>query len=579
MLWLVRLTTACSDTNLWNAAQAMAAYAGRLELTFRQCFIPAIRDRTLELRHQPGDSRAGPGRGAGGAVGDGGRQRIRDILLDNGHRRETVELDGAPGVSGMTSEPRPPAAGPARGWFRRRNFRPLFLCKRMVMLRILTVAMVASVMLGTAVRDTRTIRARPRPPTAPSRAPMGRSRVPTDRNRVPAAPSRALTDRNRVPAAPSRALTDRNRVPAVRSRAPTDRNQFRRHATEHRRVRDRIPGAHSRALTDRGAEFRRHTTKLRRLAARFRRRPTCSDASQQSSGGAQQSADGSQQSSGTSQGSSDGTQTSSDGSQTGTGGDPAAALPGGDAVDRAAPLRSLGTACSREVRLDAPVNQRNCWVQGMIDGQVIRGDLLAERVTYVQAQCVSRWTRGAASARTSARALPWSARAEQNSPGGSDPWSGNAVGTGDPNLNTQGWTRVHAYPGRARHGNWSNDGTDPNPRAMAAGVMAGGGNGGSGYGGSATGAPAAASHPADRKANRIGPRSGAPATAHSSKPATSPKGKPGNRGRARPKGKGSGGAGAGAGAGARGWSWPTLVARWSGLAGRSAGGGGGSTQQ
>ena len=42
----------------------------------------------------------------------------------------------------------------------------------------------------------------------------------------------------------------------------------------------------------------------------------------------------------------------------------------------------------REVVPTVPVNQRNCWVQGLISGQTINGDLLTERVSLTQAQCV-----------------------------------------------------------------------------------------------------------------------------------------------------------------------------------------------
>jgi len=93
----------------------------------------------------------------------------------------------------------------------------------------------------------------------------------------------------------------------------------------------------------------------------------------------------------------------------------------------------------REVVATAPVSQRNCWVQGLVSGQTINGDLLTERVTLTQAQCVLTYlTRHGQCA--SERTTPyWSARADSTSDGdqnngnnqaGSNNWQGGNTSRG-----------------------------------------------------------------------------------------------------------------------------------------------------
>jgi hypothetical protein len=141
-------------------------------------------------------------------------------------------------------------------------------------------------------------------------------------------------------------------------------------------------------------------------------------------------------------------------------GDPAAVVVGGPAQSAGSAQTTTQYGVYREIRVDVPANQRNCWVQGMVDGQVTNGEILAQEVTYAQAQCVlSLIARRGLCANQRTNSL-WSARAEQNSQGGSG-WSGPAVGT-PTNFNVQNWNQAHAYPGRGRHGDWNNGGTDPN---------------------------------------------------------------------------------------------------------------------
>jgi len=75
----------------------------------------------------------------------------------------------------------------------------------------------------------------------------------------------------------------------------------------------------------------------------------------------------------------------------------------------------------REVVGEAtPAGQRNCWVQGLVNGQTINGDLMTERVLLTQAQCVLRYLtrRGlCANQRTTSY---WSARKDDASNGASN---------------------------------------------------------------------------------------------------------------------------------------------------------------
>jgi hypothetical protein len=163
--------------------------------------------------------------------------------------------------------------------------------------------------------------------------------------------------------------------------------------------------------------------------------------------------------------------------------DPAAVVVGGPAqtAGTAPPVMSYGVF--REIRPDSPVDQRNCWIQGLVDGKVIRGELLADKVTYTQAQCVLLLVtrRGlCAGQRTSPL---WSNRAEQNSSGDSAAGSRGAGGGGEPtNLNVQSWNQVHAYPGRTPRGNLNTSGIDPDSVKTGSATNSPGTDAGSGNG-------------------------------------------------------------------------------------------------
>ena len=68
--------------------------------------------------------------------------------------------------------------------------------------------------------------------------------------------------------------------------------------------------------------------------------------------------------------------------------DAAAVASGGPAVIAGTAGTDVAYGVFRENLPDAPVNQRNCWVQRMISGQTIGGELLAEQATSTQAQCM-----------------------------------------------------------------------------------------------------------------------------------------------------------------------------------------------
>jgi hypothetical protein len=138
--------------------------------------------------------------------------------------------------------------------------------------------------------------------------------------------------------------------------------------------------------------------------------------------------------------------------------DPAAVV-GGPAQSAGSAQTTTQFGVFQEILGSTPANQRNCWVQGMVNGQVTNGELLAEEVTYAQAQCaLSLLARRGLCANQRTTSL-WSARAEQNSQGGSG-WPGTGAGT-PTNFDYQSWNQAHAYPGRGRHGDWNNGGTSP----------------------------------------------------------------------------------------------------------------------
>jgi hypothetical protein len=115
----------------------------------------------------------------------------------------------------------------------------------------------------------------------------------------------------------------------------------------------------------------------------------------------------------------------------------------------------------REVVVTATVSQRNCWVQGLVGGQTINGDLLTERVTLTQAQCVLNYMtrRGlCANQRTSAY---WSARQDDTSNSVSNNWNKQAGPNDSQSTGASqgdgGW-QVHRHS--RNNGAWQNDG-DP----------------------------------------------------------------------------------------------------------------------
>jgi hypothetical protein len=102
----------------------------------------------------------------------------------------------------------------------------------------------------------------------------------------------------------------------------------------------------------------------------------------------------------------------------------------------------------RENLPDTPVSQRNCWVQAMISGATINGELLASRVVYAQAQCVLTLMTRRGLCANQRLAPTWSARPEQ----GADSTVPDQAGTaGDGAIDVTSWNQDHAYPGRRRH--------------------------------------------------------------------------------------------------------------------------------
>jgi hypothetical protein len=134
----------------------------------------------------------------------------------------------------------------------------------------------------------------------------------------------------------------------------------------------------------------------------------------------------------------------------------------------------------REVVPTAPVSQRNCWVQGLVSGQTINGDLLTERVTLTQAQCVLTYlTRHEQCA--SERTTPyWSARADDTSNGDSNNGNNQSGSNNWQNANTSqgggtqggGGTQSsggsqysgggHQHGGGQNSGGWQNSGGSQN---------------------------------------------------------------------------------------------------------------------
>jgi hypothetical protein len=133
--------------------------------------------------------------------------------------------------------------------------------------------------------------------------------------------------------------------------------------------------------------------------------------------------------------------------------DPAAVASGGPALTVGSGNTVIGYGVFRENVPDAPLTQRNCWVQAMIQGDTIRGELLAERVTFAQAQCVlARVSRRGLCANQRTDPL-WTARTDQGADGGwSDRWSSNTSSdsTGGT-INVTAWNQTHASPGRRPH--------------------------------------------------------------------------------------------------------------------------------
>jgi hypothetical protein len=81
-------------------------------------------------------------------------------------------------------------------------------------------------------------------------------------------------------------------------------------------------------------------------------------------------------------------------------------------IGSGAGAQTLEYGVFRENAPELPDGDRNCWVQAMVSGSTINGELLAERITQSQAQCFLRRStrRGVcASQRTS---NDWAARSE-----------------------------------------------------------------------------------------------------------------------------------------------------------------------
>jgi hypothetical protein len=135
----------------------------------------------------------------------------------------------------------------------------------------------------------------------------------------------------------------------------------------------------------------------------------------------------------------------------------------------------------RETAASVPANQKNCWVQGLVSGQTINGDLLTERVTVTQAQCVLTYltNRGlCANQRTSPY---WSARQDDTSNGGwnnpNNQGSGNwGGGWNNPN-NNQGSGNSGNGNGWQGGGGWNNanNNQDSGNSGNANGWQSGGG--------------------------------------------------------------------------------------------------------
>jgi hypothetical protein len=120
----------------------------------------------------------------------------------------------------------------------------------------------------------------------------------------------------------------------------------------------------------------------------------------------------------------------------------------------------------REVAAETtPPSQRNCWVQGLVNGQTINGDLLTERVSLTQSQCVLNYLtrRGlCANQRTTSY---WSARQDDTSngasnlenPQGSNDWRNNNASQGGDPAQSSGASRHSGEGHHPRRGQHSGD--------------------------------------------------------------------------------------------------------------------------
>jgi hypothetical protein len=114
------------------------------------------------------------------------------------------------------------------------------------------------------------------------------------------------------------------------------------------------------------------------------------------------------------------------------------------AQDQTAP--TYGWGVFRENVPDAPVGDRNCWIQTMVDGSSINGELLAERMTQRKAEAaLQRQARRGmcANQRTSTN---WSARQEREA----DPNWSNTEGS-DP-----AWSNANRTNADGSNRAWSN---------------------------------------------------------------------------------------------------------------------------
>ncbi len=91
----------------------------------------------------------------------------------------------------------------------------------------------------------------------------------------------------------------------------------------------------------------------------------------------------------------------------------------------------------REVVPTAPVSQRNCWVQGLISGQSINGDLLTERVSLTQAQCVLTYLDQRGLCANQRITAYWSARQDNTTTGDSSNWQNHQGSNNWQNNNGQ----------------------------------------------------------------------------------------------------------------------------------------------